>query len=37
VGHKKADNRIWYFDDVLEVTPLAELPEKLRSAGADNK
>lgn len=36
-GHKKADNRIWYFDDVLEVMPLAELPEKLRSAGADNK
>jgi len=37
VGHKKADNRIWYFDDVLEVTPLKELPEKLRPAGPDAK
>lgn len=34
VGHKKADNRIWYFDDVLEVTPLKELPEKLRPVTA---
>lgn len=37
IGHKKADNRIWYFDDVLEVTPLKELPEKLRPAGPDAK
>lgn len=37
VGHKKADNRIWYFSDVLEVTPLPELPEKLRPAGTDTK
>jgi len=37
VGHKKADNRIWYFDDVLEVAPLPELPEKLRSASSNAK
>lgn len=30
VGHKKATGKIWYFDDVLEVTPLKELPEQLR-------
>jgi hypothetical protein len=32
VGHKKATGKIWYFDDVLEVTPLKELPEQLREA-----
>jgi hypothetical protein len=32
VGHKKATGKIWYFDDVLEVTPLKELPERLREA-----
>jgi len=37
VGHKKADNRIWYFDEVLEVTPVQELPEKLRSASSGLK
>ncbi len=30
VGHKKATDKVWYFDDVIEVTPLKELPEKLR-------
>ena len=30
VGHKKATDKIWYFDDVTEVTPLKELPEKLQ-------
>lgn len=32
VGHKKGTDKIWYFDDVTEVTPLKELPEKLRPA-----
>lgn len=32
VGYKKASGKIWYFDDVLEVTPLKELPEKLQPA-----
>jgi hypothetical protein len=32
VGHKKATGKIWYFDDVLEVTPLHALPEQLRTA-----
>lgn len=32
VGHKKASGKIWYFDDVTEVTPLKELPEKLQPA-----
>lgn len=30
VGHKKATGKVWYFDDVLEVAPLKELPEKLQ-------
>jgi len=34
VGYKKATGKIWYFDDVTEVTPLKELPEKLREAAA---
>lgn len=29
VGHKKATGKIWYFDDVIEVTPLKELPPGL--------
>lgn len=32
IGHKKATGKIWYFDEVTEVTPLKELPEKLRPA-----
>jgi hypothetical protein len=32
VGYKKASGKIWYFDDVTEVTPLKELPEGLQSA-----
>jgi hypothetical protein len=31
VGHKKATGKIWYFDDVTEVTPLSELPEAVRT------
>lgn len=30
VGHKKGTDKIWYFDEVTEVTPLKELPEKLQ-------
>lgn len=32
VGHKKGTDKIWYFDEVTEVTPLKELPEKLQPA-----
>lgn len=32
VGHKKATGKVWYFDEVLEVTPLKELPESLQEA-----
>lgn len=32
VGYKKATGKSWYYDDVTEVTPLKELPEKLRPA-----
>jgi hypothetical protein len=32
VGYKKTTGKIWYFDDVLEVTPLKELPEQLQTA-----
>ena len=32
VGYKQASGKIWYFDEVTEVTPLGELPEKLRPA-----
>ncbi len=32
IGHKKVTGKIWYFDEVTEVTPLKELPEKLRAA-----
>lgn len=31
VGYKKATGKPWYFDDVTEVTPLRELPEKLQT------
>ncbi|MBM3845005.1 MAG: hypothetical protein FJ405_01795 [Verrucomicrobia bacterium] len=31
VGYKKATGKPWYFDEVLEVTPLPELPEPLRA------
>jgi DMSO/TMAO reductase YedYZ molybdopterin-dependent catalytic subunit len=37
VGHKKATGKIWYFDDVTEVTPLSELPEQLQSPGNGTK
>jgi hypothetical protein len=30
VGYKKATGKTWYYDDVTEVTPLKELPEKLQ-------
>ena len=32
IGHKKATGKIWYFDEVTEVTPLKELPETLQAA-----
>lgn len=32
VGYKKASGKIWYFDEVTEVSPLKELPEKLQPA-----
>ena len=32
VGYKKATGKTWYYDDVTEVTPLKDLPEKLQSA-----
>lgn len=31
VGHKMATGKIWYFDEVTEVTPLSELPEAVRT------
>lgn len=31
VGYKQASGKIWYFDEVTEITPLSELPEKLRA------
>lgn len=37
VGHKKSTDKIWYFDDVTEVTPLKELPEKLQPTKPDAK
>lgn len=37
VGHKQATDKIWYFDEVTEVTPLKELPEKLQPAKPDAK
>jgi hypothetical protein len=37
VGHKKATGKIWYFDEVLEVTPLKELPEQLREKPVSGK
>lgn len=37
VGHKKATGKIWYFDEVTEVIPLKELPEKLQSAKQEEK
>ncbi len=30
VGYKKDTGKTWYYDDVTEVTPLKELPEKLQ-------
>lgn len=32
VGYKKSTGKTWYYDDVSEVTPLKELPEKLQPA-----
>ncbi len=32
VGHRKDTGKIWYFDDVLELQPLEELPEEIRDA-----
>ncbi len=37
VGHKKVGDKIWYFDEVTEVIPLKELPEKLQPAKFDAK
>lgn len=37
VGYKKASGKIWYFDEVTEVSPLKELPEKLQPAKLDAK
>lgn len=37
VGYKKATGKIWYFDEVTEVIPLKELPEKLQTAKQDEK
>lgn len=37
VGHKKVGDKIWYFDEVTEVIPLKELPEKLQPAKTDAK
>lgn len=31
VGYKKASGKVWYFDDVLEVTALKELPEGVKA------
>lgn len=37
VGHKKATGKIWYFDDVTEVTPLKELPEMIQKTLSEAK
>ena len=37
VGYKKATGKIWYFDDVTELTPLKELPEKVREKVGETK
>lgn len=37
VGYKAATGKVWYFDDVTEVTPLKELPEKIQEMLSEAK